>query len=255
MTTIVTALFQTNRASIEQYLDHAKKFTLKIPCNMIIFTEPNNFQTILQIRKEYDLENVTKIINICLSELKLYNQLDKLTKMYEEKKDNDKVKPYSPKYSIIVNSKFELLEKSIRLNPFKTKTFIWIDIGLHKRGYSYNDITINYLTKIIKIPKTKVSYAIIDPNFDHEQRNLDGWLWIAAGGIISLTIHDLSFLKICQEFLFTFFDKNIYCLEEYILFYIWKNNLYNVNIFFANYNTLLIKYYGDYPMNESKKPP
>ena len=251
--TIITGFIETNsRGNFKDYLNYAEQFTLQIPNNMIIFVEKHNIQSILNVRKKYSFEKLTHIIPIELNELKLYKYLNDIKMLYELKKEKVNVKSYLPEYLLVVNSKFEFFEKSLLLNPFKTYNFMWIDFGISKRGY--NNIDMLKIKNIIKSPKPNVSYAIITSNFNCDDCK-DGFIWVAAGGLITLnnTLNSIEFLKIWENVFIKCLNENIYILEEYILFYIYKYNLVNLDIFYANYDTLVLKYHGDHLNINAKK--
>jgi hypothetical protein len=138
---LVTALFDINRdikgdgRRIEEYLEWFSK-TLKIQCDMFIYTEKKFYDFINFIRK--DIPKKTEIIIQNLKDLSLYKDINRMSNImnnyrYKTKiRDPNRIECYLPEYNLIQYSKFEWLENTIFLSEKegeKYDFFFWIDAG------------------------------------------------------------------------------------------------------------------------------
>lgn len=253
-TTIVTGYFDLSRFSgpIRKlkfwYISDASNFTLKLPLPMIIFVEESDADTILNIRKEY--QDITRVITISLTDLALWDTFPTLQQLYDNKVIDPNVKGYSPAYVVTVNSKMQFMNSAMDLNPFSTSYFMWVDFGIKARGYTM-DIDFPKIIDIAKDPQTKPSFAIISPTWN--STGYDGFRWIAAGGLMTFPNGCQQFFKDCQKLFRELVSQGHYALEETVMFLLWKQNPDHFNVFYANYDTLALKYHGNCPASQAKQ--
>lgn len=257
-TTIITAYFELSPFTgkvTRDYIADAKKFTLRFPLPMMIFVEPSNVSTITAFRKELGLELQTMVIGIALEKLPLWSQLSEFQKLYAMKCDNERVKPYIPEYAVVVNSKMDLIQRTIMLDPFISTHFMWLDFGLAHWEYNL-EVDYQHILEIAAHPKDGPSFAILSP--ETCPTNLDGMCYIAAAGLI--TFHKDHIDSLTKD---KFFDnyrtllqqqlsEGVYILEETILYLMWLQNK-SLSVYYAWYTTLALKYHGNYPASQAKR--
>jgi hypothetical protein len=258
--TVVTAFVDLadvgTKQAVEWYLSYAKKFTLLLDLPMIIFIEKKHLEVVKKCRDENGFANKTKYVVIERSGLRLFPLYELASGVYTNLLKNQ-VKVPNPAYMLTVHSKCEFMIRSIIYNSFDTEYFMWLDFGIFYRGYG--SIDADYIMKIASDPKRNPSYAIIDPGYTPSsyREQMTGFRWIAAAGIFTLH-RDAGefdgFLNKWETILKECLQEGMYPSEENIFFHIWKNNLCPVDVYYANYDTLAIKYHGDWPKEDAKKP-
>jgi hypothetical protein len=179
---ITTALFDIKRdkigdgRSINEYLSWFKD-TLKIKCNMTIYTEQKFEHFIKENRNnEYD----TKIIIQNLEETPFYKWKTKITEIinsdYFKSKMNDlnRIECYLPEYNIIQYSKFEWLKNTAKQNT--DDYFFWMDAGC-SRFFNGFDLNQEWPNKF-KLDKNKLTIQGNNnfiKNFD--KLNIENYIW------------------------------------------------------------------------------
>jgi Bacterial protein of unknown function (HtrL_YibB) len=145
---LVSSLFNINREEMsgndgrtwDDYLMWFEK-TLQLKSPMIIFCE-DNLVEFVKNRREYP----TKIITHTVSEIPYYFLKDKIqmiisSEKYQKKIDvPQRIECKHPMYTVVQYSKFKWLDEAIRLNPFDSKYFFWIDAGASRH---FEDFDIN----------------------------------------------------------------------------------------------------------------
>lgn len=137
--TIVTGLFDIGREKIDgrslnQYYDWFKR-TLQLQCSMLIYSESNHVQFILDNRPK-NLE--TKIVVQELSGLPYYhlkNKMDDILMSVDYQKkivDPSRIECKTSLYSIIQYSKFPWVFNAVKENYFDSEYFFWLDAGISR---------------------------------------------------------------------------------------------------------------------------
>ena len=138
--TFVTAFFDIQRdkkgdgRSIDEYLEWIKK-TLQLNANLYIVTESKfvNF-----MKENRPSGYATHIIEDTLENACYYKYLPVMKQIMESREYKsrieypDRVECKLPEYNIIQYSKFGWLERAIIENPFNSKAFFWMDIGISR---------------------------------------------------------------------------------------------------------------------------
>jgi hypothetical protein len=150
--TLVTALYDIGREKNgdgRAFSDYLRWFesTLKIRSAMIIFVSSTLKEFVEKARKK--MMHLTLIITQELTEIPQYKYLPYVQKLIEDQKTpidqlfgkfiptKDLVHRF-PMYSIIIYSKFGWLKKAIKLNPFQSKCFLWVDAGISRFADNFN---------------------------------------------------------------------------------------------------------------------
>jgi hypothetical protein len=143
---IITALFDINRdkvgdgRTIDQYLIWFKD-TLKLKCDMVIYTE-ERFKSFIEENR--NIEYKTDIIIQKLEEVPFYKWRDKIDEILHsdyfksKMKDLNRIECYLPEYNIIQYSKFGWLKEAVEKN--EDDYFFWMDAGCSRffNGFNLN---------------------------------------------------------------------------------------------------------------------
>jgi len=113
---------------------------LEVPCYLIIFTDKNLYTHIKNKRDQFNLDNLTQYIVIDVESLDTFKYLE-IVKKNRENYHPTKDERTCPESHLVCSCKFELVLKSIKLNPFKTNKFGWIDSNI---GTNFSKICTNY---------------------------------------------------------------------------------------------------------------
>jgi hypothetical protein len=151
--TIVTAFFDINRETQGDgrkqcdYLEWIKK-TLKLNCNLFIVTEAKYIDFMKQHRpEEYQTKTIYELDK--LENAMYYKYLPRMSEICNsiEYKTRimhlDRVECKLPEYNVIQYSKFGWLLDAISENPFDSKYFFWMDIGI-SRFFENMDLSREY---------------------------------------------------------------------------------------------------------------
>lgn len=178
--TIVTAFFDIHRdtkgdgRSLEEYLSWIEK-TLQLNCNFFIVTEAKFVPFMKQKRPSY---YTTYIREDTLENASYYKYLPQMKEILESDAYKkriaypNRVECVLPEYNVIQYSKFGWLEEAIRINPFQSDTFFWMDAGI-SRFFGDVDIRLPYPGRI---PSQNF---IIQKRHDLDNFCMDDLLWKA----------------------------------------------------------------------------
>jgi len=147
--TLTTACFDLTKynsysRNIEKTIENITAL-LEVPCYLVIFTDNNLYQLIKNKRDEFKLGFITHYIIIDVETLDSFKYKDNIIenrKKYHPTKDERTC----AESHLVCSSKFELVLKSIKLNPFKTNKFGWIDSNI---GVNFSKICINYKNNML----------------------------------------------------------------------------------------------------------
>jgi tetratricopeptide (TPR) repeat protein len=147
--TLVTACFDltkynTHSRDLNDSLDKMSAL-LEVPCYLIIFTDNNFYEYIKNKRKNLNLENITHYIVTDVENIEAFKYVQ-FVKKNREKYHPTKDERTSSESHIVCCSKFELVLKSIKLNPFNTTKFGWIDSNI---GINFSKICTNYKNNML----------------------------------------------------------------------------------------------------------
>lgn len=139
--TLVTAFYDLSKyekRNIEKSIDNYfmwAEFLFALDINLVIFIPSEYNQRVISARKKYNLLGKTLIILKEFENLAHIDNLGQLEQYFNETNvllDNTVVKArYTTKYAIINWNKLYFLEEIVKLNPFKTNYFGWIDFGIY----------------------------------------------------------------------------------------------------------------------------
>jgi hypothetical protein len=139
MVTMVTAFFDIHRdtkgdgRTIDEYMSWIEK-TLQLNCNLYIVTEAKFIPFMKQKRPHYP----TYICEDTLENASYYKYLPRMKEILESDAYKkriacpQRVECILPEYNVIQYSKFGWLEEAIRINPFQSESFFWMDAGISR---------------------------------------------------------------------------------------------------------------------------
>jgi hypothetical protein len=183
------------------------KSLLDVPCYLIIYTDETLYKSIREYR--HHLDDITHYVVIDIESLDSFKYIDIVRenrKKYYPTKDERTCEGRH----LICSSKFELVLKSIHLNPFNTSRFGWIDSNV---GVNFKKICIDYknnmLLKVLNECKEDKFYLqilnVCDPNLLLDLKQFySQYRWIVCGclfitpvnkGIKILTVLNDIFIK------------------------------------------------------------
>lgn len=136
--------FNSKSRSFSESINNIKSL-LETPCYLVIYTDINLIDYIKKTRNNYGLEHLTLYIVKNIEELECFKYIDIVKKnreIYHPTKDERTC----PESHLVCCSKFELVLNTIRLNPFKTSKFGWIDANV---GVNFSKICTGYKNNML----------------------------------------------------------------------------------------------------------
>ena len=138
--TLVMGFFDIGRSkwpsfqrSLEQYLQNGKR-NMSLNESMVIFIEPKFLDFVKESRKKFAKK--TLVIPIRLEDLPKYKLLPKIKQIMDSRQFKQGIKDptvpemWNPSYVLVMWSKTDLLHKAIKMNPFGSTHFAWLDFGM-----------------------------------------------------------------------------------------------------------------------------
>ena len=147
--TLVTAsfdltMFNNKSRNISETINNMKSL-LETPCYLVIYTDNILLDSIKNIRNALELQHLTSYIVLNATELDTFKYLD-IVKKNREKYHPTKDERTCAESHLVCCSKFELVLKTIKLNPFNTTKFGWIDANI---GVNFSKICTNYKNNML----------------------------------------------------------------------------------------------------------
>ena len=146
LTTACFDLMKYNRYSrdINKAIENINAL-LEVPCYLVIFTDTNLYNIIKNKRDELHLSLLTHYIVMDVEKLDVFKYKNIVIKN-REKYHPTKDERTCPESHLVCSSKFELVLKTIELNPFNTSKFGWIDSNV---GVNFSKICTNYKNNML----------------------------------------------------------------------------------------------------------
>lgn len=238
--TIVTALYDLRqleasqskeRKNIDDYIEKGK-FLSTLPYNMVIFTDIYLYDKIAELRR--NLEHQTLIIVKEFSETFYYKYLDKTRHLM------DKYTIYNRSggkdtllYIILNHNKFYFMEETIKLDPFSSTKYMWMDFGITHVAQNQESIH-RWITNVPdKIKQMMIMPYVESPPpkeyFKHIRHNVAGGLFSGA------KLNILKYIQLYKKYCLQIMDEEWYQLDEAIM-----------TMIIRDHPSLFELYYGDY---------
>jgi len=245
--TIVTAFISLEkygnlekRRTKDDFINHARAFTLSLPFPLYCFLEKENVDEVLNIRNKLGLGNLTRIITVDFNQLPLALYMDKLSSF--PRTNNKFLYPSkNPAYPIIINSKSYFLRQAISENKYKSEYFMWVDFAANSKKYTLN--TIDSLKRMMSKPYPKVAIGVFDPKkiIPYEVLMV-GIHYVSVGTIFTLSKNSEEFLDLWDKEEIKAINSGLYPFEESIFYYLTKQRPDLFNVIVSTYETYIQKY-------------
>jgi hypothetical protein len=247
--TIVTMFYdirekETNNVSsikkFNTYFELAKQFILKLPYNLIVFTDDDNCIELVSNERKL-LQNKTYICKKKLEDTYYFKHFNKLLELQQKYSIiNGNMEKDTPMYIILTNNKFDFMETSIRLNPFNSSHFIWMDFGVNHVALNTEKIH----DWIHKIPD-KIKQLCINPYIENvEDIYMFQYIYHhTAGGLFSGSKDNLlRYSELFQKKTQQIYDENWYQLDEAVMTIVQKENPDLFDFFYGDYQGIISNY-------------
>ena len=245
--TLTTACFDLTKYNsksrdINKTLENISSL-LEVPCYLIIFTDVKLYDAIKNKRDEFNLGLMTHYVVIDVESLDTFQYRDIVNenrKKYHPTKDERTC----AESHLVCSSKFELVLKSIEINPFNTSRFGWIDSNV---GINFSKMCINYKNNMLlnilhKCNENKFYLQILnvcDKKFileDKLNEYYSQYRWIVCGCLF-ITEKDIG-IKILNEL------NNVF-IKHTTMGYGHGEEMYYLEILDKYYDEI-VRSYGDY---------
>lgn len=247
-TTIVTSLFNIHREKMDgrtwnEYINWFSK-TISLNSPMVIFIDSELESFVWKYRDS----NNTKVIIQSLSDVAMYNHIDRMNEIIHSSeyrqsiKDPCRIECNYAEYSIIQFSKFEWMHEAAKHNYFDTDYFIWMDAGL-SRFFTTVDVRTKYPSdradyvlsgnnNKVLIQVFKMSYPDLFSATELGDEYLKDNRSFVMGGMFGggkSAIDDI-YKEVIDVFETKMLPNNIVNNEQIVVGYLFKNkpNLFNV---------------------------
>jgi hypothetical protein len=222
------------------------EFLFKLNLNIVFCVSHVDYFQIWSKRKEYGLLHKTFFILREFDELYYHNSKDELA-LYRKEHPilNSFMDKDTPSYILLTWNKIFFLEEIVKLNPFNSKYFGWIDFGVHHvaRESPLPDKIDEYL-----VPDTdKIKILELRPIFQDEISDVHEYTkkfrHKIAGGLLTGHVDYLSqFFVLFRKHLYDLLSKRIYAHEETIFAFIYHYNRHIFQPFYGNYEQIVCNY-------------
>lgn len=227
--------------SPNEYIKFAKEFILKLPYNLIIFTDDEDIiNLVTEERKEYI--DKTRIINEAFEKTYYYKYLDRLQELQKIFKiSNGNLEHETPMYIILNNNKFEFMEKAIKLNPFNSSHFIWMD-------FSINHVALNCekIHEWFELVPDKIKQLCINPC----KENIDNKILFqrifhhTAGGLFTGSINNmLNYCELLKKKTEQIYQENWYQIDEAVMTMVQSENQDLFDLYYGDYQGIISNYF------------
>jgi len=186
--TVVTAFFDIgtfakgkNDTKWNATTYHKWMTVLKLVENpLIVFVDDDNYADYLQNIRTNSSSRPTRIIKLNRTQMWSFSLVPEISEIFNQ---NDYPKFYPntvvPEYSAVMHAKYEVMELAILSNPFRTKYFCWLDIGL------FRDLVRNTKPFTLALPRNHSKDSVSVNILNSRQNNLtameivvDNLVWV-----------------------------------------------------------------------------
>lgn len=246
--TFVTALFDlgtaernTKRRSATTYLKLFERLA-SISHPLVIFIESRFLDKVNQIISKYSSKDIPrKVIIKEITELACYPYLEQMTML------SFLGNPVSNRdtclSSVMTNSKTSLVAEVAEANPFSTKHFAWIDIGIHHLQY----ISYPQINEIVMNIPDKVKIPVLCATHPNEIKDRSSYYSMNRGKVAGTIFTGgrnemITFHKMFMEEFKVMLNSGRVCLEEQIMGALAGRNPDFFEYYFCDYTSVLSNY-------------
>lgn len=225
--------------SVERYFNFARQFIFNLPYPVIFFTDDDQFiQTILQERNP---KAKTHVYKKPFEETYYYKHLDKLRELQKKYTIiNGHLEHETPMYIILNNNKFDFIESAIKLNPFESTHFIWMDFGINHVALNTEHIH----SWICQIPD-KVKQLCINPYIENikDKQMFQTIYHHTAGGLFTGSASNLlKYAELFKKKTEQIYDEDWYQIDEAVMTIVQRENPELFTFFYGDYNGIISNY-------------
>ena len=249
--TIVTSFYnirkkeknELNTRTITKYLELASNFILKLPYPLIIYVDNDDDDIINFINENRnDYKKLTILRKINIEDTKYYKYYERLKQIQSEYKIyNLDEKKDTPLYITLTNNKFFFLESAVKMNPFESSHFIWMDFGINHCARNCEKIHEWILQVPDKIKQLCINPFIENCNYKEFFTNIYHHL---ASGVFSGSAENI--IKYCELFEIKtkeIYNEGWYQLEEAVMTIIERDNPNLFDLYYGDYNSIISNYF------------
>ena len=250
--TLVTAFYDLNKLE-KRPVEKTKnnylmwgEFIFKMDINIVFFVEAENYEYVWRKRAEKKLLHKTLIIKKEYSELRFYDMREEL-EIYKKEHPlmNSLLNKDSANYIVLTWNKIFFVEDVMKLNPFNTNYFGWIDFGLY--NIVMRDTMPSNIYETLTPTTKKIKMLELHHVFDKETVNIYNYCayfrWKYAGGL--WTGHTSTLPTLFSHFkkqLFEILSLRIFAHEETIFALTYSKNKDLFELYYGSYPQILINY-------------
>jgi len=226
--------------STNRYIELAKKFLLKLPYKLIIFTDIDELIEIVKEERSTYM-NKTYIYKKKFEETYYFNHLEKL-KVLQTKYNilNGHLEHETPMYIILNNNKFDFIQSAIELNPYNSSHFIWMDFGINHVALNPEKIS----EWIFNIPD-KVKQLCINPYIENvDNKNMFQYIYHhTAGGLFSGSSKNLlEYCNLFKQKTEQIYNEEWYQIDEAVMTMVQRENPDLFDLFYGDYQGIISNY-------------
>jgi len=227
--------------TIKTYLELAADFILKLPYPLIIFVDndPEIINFINENRKDY--KKITFLRKINMEDTYYYQYYDKLKQLQEEypiynlNKNKD-----TPLYITLTNNKFYFIKSAIKMNPFESTHFVWLDFGINHCAKNSEKIHEWILKVPDKIKQLCINPFIEDCNYKNFFQNI--YHHLGSGVFSGSTENMLKYCDLFENKTKEIYNENWYQLEEAVMTIIHRDNPDLFDLYYGDYSGIISNY-------------
>ena len=228
----------------DSYIDYAKKFLLQLPYQMILYTDSQYvYDIVYDYRRELGLIHKTRVCLCAMNHTYFYKYLDRISDL--QKKFcilNGELNHETPLYIIANNNKFDCIDKTLQLNPFKSKHFVWIDFGINHVAQNTEKIH----EWIFNIPD-KIKQLCINPYLEKDDpKTFFQYIYHhTAGGLFSGSVENMrKYSRLFKAKTEQIYREDWYQLDEAVMTMIQRENPEMFDLYYGDYQGIVSNYHS-----------
>lgn len=228
--------FESNR-SFETCLHLAEQFILSLPYNLVVFTDNDRVKACIMKKKR----DKVRIYDIPFESTYYYTyarQLEELQKNFHILNGNPNHE--TPMYIVLNNNKFFFIEEAIRLNPFQSHHFLWMDFAINHVALDTQKIH----EYIYKIPD-QIKQLCICPYLENlPVKDMFQKIYHhMAGGFFSGSAENmLLYCRLFREKTEQIYSEGWYQIDEAVMTMIHKENPQLFSLYYGDYAGIISNY-------------
>lgn len=228
----------------EQFYTLAKQFILTLNIPLFICVDPDNnelIELIKDTRCQNGLDSITYIHMERFEDTFFYRYMERIKDMQGKYHiHNGNPRHETPRYITLNNNKFHFMDRAIEINPFHSRKFIWLDMGINHVAQKPLEI----LNWQYYIPD-KIRQMCINPYLeDTPPRDFFHNIFHhTAGGLISgsqeyLTIYIEHYKQKLEEIL----NADWYQIDEAIMTLVQRDRRDLFDFYYGDYEGIIANY-------------